>query len=62
LPGGERIHTGEYDSINDEAYIGTSTPIGASFYIRLLESNTANIETQFVQKMYGISIRCVRDL
>ena len=61
LPGGYRFFNGAFNSVGDEAYLWSSSPIGAYAYYRRLTSNSDNFSSSFNDKLNGFAVRCIRD-
>jgi len=62
LPGGNRMFTGVFQQLGESAYIASSTEFGVGYWHRWFRHDTQTIERNFAQKMYGMSVRCMRDV
>jgi len=62
LPGGNRTHTGKFQSRGNSAMFWTATEYSSSYaYRRDLNYNEAQINREYLSKSRGQSVRCVRD-
>jgi len=63
LPGGYRNGTGSFTSKNSSAHLWSSTENGIdNGWYRSLHSNITNVHRGYQGKIFGFSVRCVKDL